>query len=509
MINLRAVYTRAEEHTKLAVGGLFAVLVLLVVLQSVFSPTLVLSGVIVFGVIVLTIARPHIALGLLAVYLPFESIVLKFTPDEVYIFVRYFAESLIYLVALVTISRLLSGKLKQKVTTVDLPFLLFVITLVASVLINLVAPTTALLGIRQILRFMIVFFLVVDLAPSRQFIKQLTIVMFGIVLLQSVIGILQSVIGEPLDVLLLPSDARTLGDITLTSGVQQFWDPGSRVFATLGRYDRLGNFLYFFLLMGVGLLFTKRYVTDRRLLWLFALGLPTLILTYSRASWFAFLLGFLFIGVMIKRDKRVLAGLAIFVILVTGFVGASNLNVSQITEGPGQTLSERFYESFSYARWRGEYYGLGRVFWFIHTPVDVVAASPIFGFGPGQFGGGVAAAMHNTEVYENLGLPFGVFGTEGFIDNNWFSLWGETGTLGMVFYIWMLLGIFFMSLKTAREAKDPFTRAMALGLCAAIIGVSFNAFTSTVLEIRSIAFYLWLYAGFVYVLAREDVAKLV
>jgi len=117
--------------------------------------------------------------------------------------------------------------------------------------------------------------------------------------------------------------------------------------------------------------------------------------------------------------------------------------------------------------------------------------------------------MHNTEVYENLGLPFGVFGTEGFIDNNWFSLWGETGTLGMVFYIWMLLGIFFMSLKTAREAKDPFTRAMALGLCAAIIGVSFNAFTSTVLEIRSIAFYLWLYAGFVYVLAREDVAKLV
>ncbi|MBT5808151.1 hypothetical protein HOI18_02640 [Candidatus Uhrbacteria bacterium] len=509
MINLRAVYTRAEEHTKLAVGGLFAVLVLLVVLQSVFSPTLVLSGVIVFGVIVLTIARPHIALGLLAVYLPFESIVLKFTPDEVYIFVRYFAESLIYLVALVTISRLLSGKLKHKVTTVDLPFLLFVITLVASVLINLVAPTTALLGIRQILRFMIVFFLVVDLAPSRQFIKQLTIVMFGIVLLQSVIGILQSVIGEPLDVLLLPSDARTLGDITLTSGVQQFWDPGSRVFATLGRYDRLGNFLYFFLLMGVGLLFTKRYVTDRRLLWLFALGLPTLILTYSRASWFAFLLGFLFIGVMIKRDKRVLAGLAIFVILVTGFVGASNLNVSQITEGPGQTLSERFYESFSYARWRGEYYGLGRVFWFIHTPVDVVAASPIFGFGPGQFGGGVAAAMHNTEVYENLGLPFGVFGTEGFIDNNWFSLWGETGTLGMVFYIWMLLGIFFMSLKTAREAKDPFTRAMALGLCAAIIGVSFNAFTSTVLEIRSIAFYLWLYAGFVYVLAREDVAKLV
>jgi len=133
-----------------------------------------------------------------------------------------------------------------------------------------------------------------------------------------------------------------------------------------------------------------------------------------------------------------------------------------------------------------------------------VAQSPILGFGPGQYGAGAAAALHNTTVYEELGLPFGVFGTEGFIDNNWFSLWGETGTLGMLFYLWFMLGLFFMSLKTARESKDPYTQAMALGFCAALIGVAFNGFTSTIFEIRTISYYLWLYAGFVYVLAHRD-----
>ncbi len=504
MIDLRKVYTRAEEHTKIASGLLFVLLALLLVLQSIFSPQLVIAGVLGVVILGVTYFKPEYTLALLAVYLPFESIVLKFVTDDLYIFTRYFSEGLIYLVALVVFWRFFCGKKKIRTSPIDLPFLLFVLVLLGSALVNLVEPTTVVLGMRQILRFMIVFFLVVQLNPSSKFIKNLTLVMFGIVLIQASIGIMQALIGEPLDNLLLPSEARTLGSITLTTGVEQFWDPGSRVFATLGRYDRLGNFLYFFLLIGAGLLFTKKFSNDKRLLWLFGLGFPALILTYSRSSWFAFLLGFLFIGMLIKRDKRVLAGLGVFVFLIVAYLGVSGLNVGMITEGSGQTLSERFYESFSYSRWKGEYYGLGRTFWFVHTPIDVVSQAPILGFGPGQYGAGAAAALHNTTVYEELGLPFGVYGTEGFIDNNWFSLWGESGTLGMFFYLWIVIGLFTMSLKTAKDAKDPFTRAMALGFCAALIGVVFNSFTSTLLEIRTISYYLWLYAGFVYVLSQKD-----
>ena len=509
MINLRLVYRRAEEHTALFAVGVFFVLALLLILQSVFSPGFVFTGIAGLAAVYVAFTRPTWILGFLALYLPFESFVLKFLSDDVYVFARYGSELLIYVLAGVVLLRLLSGKTGLRQTPIDLPFILFVVTLLASALIHWVPAGIVVLGMRQILRFMIVFFLVIYLKPKKDFFIKLLYALLAVGIFQSMLGILQSFVGESLDLFLLASERRTLGAITLTEGVQQFWDPGSRVFATLGRYDRLGNFLYILLLIGTGFLFTKQKdKTIQQLLpWLFLLGLPTLILTFSRSSWFAFLLGFLFIGLLIKKDRRVGIALAVFVITIMSYVAVSGLSVSLITEGPGQTLTERFYESFSLARWRGEYYGIGRVFWYVHTPADVVAGGPIFGWGPGQFGGGAAAALHNTAAYEAVGLPFGVFGTQGFIDNNWFSLWGEAGTLGLIFYIWLMVTLFRYAVRTYRETADPFTRALALGFAALVIAISFNAFTSTIFEIRTVAFYFWLLAGAVVVLSESSKKK--
>ncbi len=505
MINLRTVYKQAEEHATLAIFGLFCILGFLIFLQSIFSPAIVLSLLVSAAAIIISFTRPLWILGALAVYIPFESLVLKFVPDDAYFFARYASEALIYVLVFVVFLRIFSGSSKLKQTILDLPFLLFLFALAASAIINFVEPSVAILGIRQIIRFIIVFFLVANLNPSKSFVRKLTIVMFAVVAFEAGLGILQSFVGESLDVLLLPSEAKALGEITLTAGVSQFWDPGSRIFATLGRYDRLGNFLYFFLLIATGFLFTDKIKENKNTILIFFLvSIPALALTYSRASWFAFILGFLFIGVWIKKDRRVIIGLASFLIVIFSYLAISGLTVRYITESPGQTFSERFFESFSYARWRGEYYGLGRLYWFVQTPARVIPASPIFGHGPGQYGGGAVAALHNTTVYENLTIPFGVFGTEGFIDNNWFSIWGESGTLGFGIYIWMIMALFFYSLKVYRSSTDPFIRSLALGFAACLIGVSFNAFTSTVLEIRSLGFYLWLYAGFVFVLHEQE-----
>lgn len=469
------------------------------------SPLVVLAILLSAAVVAVSVHRPLLTLGFLAVYLPFETMILKFTPDEIYVYARFFPEILIYLLAGVVLWRLLNGSARPRHTPVDLPFILFIVILLASALINAVDPSVAVLGARQILRFVLVFFVAVYLKPDRPYIKRLTGIMLGVVGIEALVGLTQSFVGGPLDALLLPSEARTFGEITLTGGVTQFWDPGSRIFATLGRYDRLGNFLYFFLLIAVGLFYEARALKDRRdLIPLFLLGLPALVLTYSRASWFAFLIGFLFIGIWIKRDRRVTAAFVSFVIVATAYLGITGLNVRFITEAPGQTLVERFYEAFSYSRWRGEYYGLGRVFWMVQTPMTVVAASPLFGFGPGQYGGGAVAALGNTTVYEQLGLPFGVFGTEGIIDNNWFSLWGETGTLGILFFLWMYFAILRECLRVYQTSSDGFTRSLAIGTMAAMLGVAFNAFLSTAFEIRTLAFYLWLYAGFVVALGEEE-----
>ena len=110
--------------------------------------------------------------------------------------------------------------------------------------------------------------------------------------LQSLLGITQALSGGGLDAFLLPSERRTFGDIQLTEGTVQFWDPGQRVFGTFGRYDRLGAFLAFVLLLVVAFVYESDKQPEWKWLgWLAVLGLPALLLTYSRSAWFGLIFG--------------------------------------------------------------------------------------------------------------------------------------------------------------------------------------------------------------------------
>lgn len=508
MLDLQAMYRLTEERSKGLMAMLAVSFAVLIGSMSFLSPVAVVAGVVGVLLLVLTVARPLWTLSLLALYLPFEPFLLKFAPDEVYAVARFGSEGLIYALGAVVIARVLMGRASNVQTPISLPFVLFCVVLGASALINAVPPGIAVLGTRQIIRFILVFFLVVQLAPSKPFVSKLTMALFGVAAVESLLAFAQLVIGAPLDAFLLPSDARAIGDVAVTAGTTQFWDPGSRTFGTLGRYDRLGNFLFMFLLLGVGFLSQQgkraMSVPRHQLLWLCALGLPALLMTFSRASWFAFLFGFLFITVVLLRDRRVMAAFGICAVLAGAYVGLSGLNVRFITEAPGQTLVERFYETFSYARWRGEYYGLGRVFWFVQTVTVVVPAAPIFGWGPGQYGAGAVTSLVNTRVYDALGLPFGVYGTDGYIDNNWFSLWGEAGTLGLAFYLWMYIGLFVYVWRGYHRTSDGFTRGLCAGFMAMQIGIALAAFLATSFETRTVGYYLWMYAGFLVVLLERE-----
>ena len=237
-------------------------------------------------------------------------------------------------------------------------------------------------------------------------------------------------------------------------------------------------------------------------------ALPALALTYSRSAWFGFILGFLFVALVMKRDRRVLAAAIIVPCALAVYLAFTGLAVNRLVDSPTMTLSERFFEAFSYDRFRGEYFGLGRVYWIVQTVVKVVPAAPLLGHGPASYGGGAVAALGNTAVYDALGLPFGVYGTEGYIDNNWFSLWGETGTLGLTAYLWMYFALFAACVAVYRESKDAETRALALGVAGAMLAVLLNASLATFLEVRTLAVYVWVMAGVVVSLGlREGALK--
>lgn len=484
-----------------------AVILIAAYLSATVSVWKIIALVFTAALFVITLIRPRWALLFLAVWMPFEPFLLKFVPDELYLYARYFSEGLIYILAFTVLIRLLARGKHGKQTPIDFPFVLFFAVLVISAIVNAVPASIAILGARQILRFVILFFVVIYLYPSQDFVRRLITVMLVVVAFQSLLGVAQAASGGALDAFLIPSERKFFESVQLTSGISQFWDPGSRIFGTLGRYDQLGTFLSFFLLLALGLLYERGLGVERRqsLMAVFALGLAALLLTYSRASWFGLLIGVLFIGIWLMRDRRVFIGLLLFLGLVLGYLTYSGIVVPKLIDDRGaQTVAERFFETFSYERWRSEYFGLGRLYWIVHTPFTVVRHAPLLGVGPGSFGGGAAAALGTTRAYDSLGLPFGVAGTEGYIDNNWFSLWGETGTLGLGLYLWMYVAVFLVARRVFRSSTDPFTRGLAAGLAGALLAVALQAFLGTYLEVRTLALYVWLIGGCVVVLGRRE-----
>jgi len=486
----------------------FAVLVMSTMATFLYSPIFGLGLAFAWIVLLISLKKPQLAILGLAAYFPFESFLLKFVPDDTYAYARFFPEIVLYfLCASVLISWYSKGERKIPAKPLLLAGGIFASGLIVSSAINFVDPTVAVIGIRQIVRFMFVALALIFLRPKEKFVRQLIWLLIGIGLFESVLGVMQALAGGALDSFLLSTEDRNLGALTLSTGVTAFWDEGSRIFATLGRYDRLGNFLYITLLMAAAVAYEtglKKY--KQILLPFFALGIPILLLTFSRASWFSFAIGFVFMGVILYRDKRVVAGVAAIVALLLFYLALSGLKVSFIVEGSGQTLLERFFETFSYARWRGEYYGLGRVYWFVQTLLVVIPAAPIFGFGPGQYGGGAVAALHNTTVYGLLGLPFGVYGTDGYVDNNWFSLWGEVGTFGLIAFVTIFALAFRYAFEVFKKSKNTWSKIVASSCMAVMLAVSFNAMLSTAFEIRTTGFYLWLLIGLVVGLgAREGI----
>lgn len=502
---LASVFKFRSAYERKVFYAVAAATVVLAVIAVFTSPLKVLAVIITLIAIGLSITRPYLVVVALAIWTPFEPFLLKFIPDELYVYARYFPEALIYLMAgLVTVHVLLERR-KLPTTPIDLPFALFMITVLASAVLNLVSPSIALLGIRQIIRYIIFYYAVVYLAPPKARIRQTVLILFGIAAFESLLGIIQAALGGSIDAFLLPSEMKFYESIQLTVGVQQFWAPGQRVFATMGRYDQLGTYLAFFGLIALGLIYEAKKHVEHKWLGAFMLVLlPALVLTYSRSSWFGFILGFLVIGLWVKRDRRVAAALAAFAIIIAAVFIYEGVIVRYLVDVPQQTITERFLEAFSPESIKGEYYGLGRIYWWINTPLVVVRASPFFGVGPGQFGGGAAAALHNTSAYDKLGLPFGVYGTDGQIDCNWMSLWGETGTVGIIFYLAMMIVVARTAFLVYKKSDDPWSRGLALGLLGAESSVVFQAFFGSYLEVRTLALFLWFIAALTAVLAKRE-----
>lgn len=474
---------------------------------SYMGAILIIAGI---AILALSIYRIEVGISLLVIYTIFEPFVLKFIPDEYYLFMRYAGEGLLLiLLASLIITKIAKSDFRYKKSPVDIPLALFIVASVVSMVMNIEGPYVWILGLRQVFRYAVLYYIIIYSNIKKDFIKKFLMLLIVLLIVQAAIGLAQAVIGAPADNFLLPGKERGFENIDVPSYVVQFWEAGQRVFTTMGRYDRLGVFMAIIMTMITAFLYQfKDKKIKNSLLVALLFSLPTFVLTYSRMSWLGLALAVVAIGAFIKKDKRMVVGLVAVVAAIALFSGAymasEGIRIYQITDKADLTVAERILGMFSMSELKTSYRSYGRLYFIVNTPAKVVALNPFFGVGLGQYGGGVAQTLGNTDKYYEAGVPFGIEGIYGQIDNNWMSIWGEVGTIGLLIFIGLIYSLWRYAKKTYQKTKDNLTKSLALGFLGVVILVSFVSFLSPMFEIRTCAMFFWLFAGIVVYLGNQE-----
>lgn len=516
-----------------------------------YSISLLIGGFVIF----LALKKIEWVIYFLVLYIPCEPFLLKFANDEVYPFLKYGAEILIFLLFAAAVGKRIwdyckipqpplpkgeikipqpllqkgeikppllpfckRGEFRQKgekfgwyiKTPIDKPLAVFIFITAVSAILNLENPMFWIFGLRQLFRFALLYYAIIYSRLSKEKVKKAVILLLTVLIFQASIGLGQAIIGKKADEFLLPDKVRKINDVISPDYVEQSWSSGQRVFAAMGRYDRLGTFMCLVMLLAIGLAVEAKSKKNRNILIAAVLiALPAFILTYSRMSWIGLMIGMIFIGIIIKKNKKFIfimaAGAVLFSLYIFLYVSNNNVKLYRLADKYKMAPAERFLSLFSPVELKGSYRGYGRLYFIINTPAKVIKNYPLFGAGLGRYGSGVAYALNNTAVYDELRMPFGVQDKNGMIDNNWFSIWGETGTLGLLAFGAIIFYLFKDAYLLYKKTDDNFMKGLSLGFMAVILAIFIQGFLGQYFEIRPLAFSFWVIGGIVILLKQENV----
>ena len=174
----------AREHSwwlaAIAGGG-----VLLLAVAVLTSPWVLLAGVLFGAAVWATWKQPMWTVLALMAWWPLEPFILKWIGDDIYVFARFASEIMVYVLVGVVLLGVLLGRFKRRITPVDLPFALFLLMLLVSIGLNTLPVTEAVLGLCQIIRFMLLFWVIVYLYPRRYWMKRMVVLLIAMMAVQA------------------------------------------------------------------------------------------------------------------------------------------------------------------------------------------------------------------------------------------------------------------------------------------------------------------------------------
>jgi hypothetical protein len=432
----------------------------------------------------------------LILYLPLEEFVLKWVDYSIYPVLRYGLELVIYLVLLKIVFEKLSRSEKLVSSPIDLPLLLLAGLGMISTLLNGIPVMLGILGLRPLLRYAAIFYVILNSNLSERQLPRFFKLMIVIAILEIGIGLFQYAIGQPANELLRPKDLIVGQTIIDAREEWQDWFTGQKIFGTLGRYNLLGAFLAGILTIFLGYRFEKGSLNFKEGLFL-AAGLAALVLTYSRLSWIGFLAALATL-LLIRKKRSLLVALSIAgAILLLPLLSASTSLYQSEVQG---SLKDRILGPFSSDYWQMSR-SSQRLFVVSEVASQVSGANLLWGFGPGTMGSLVTNLQEGVSRLDQIGNPkkLLIIGDVG-----WITLMGQMGLLGVGLLVWVLVILFRESLWSYRNSNQFWLRSFSLGLCGYIIALVAMNFFSLAFEARVSSAYFWILAGCVMKCAPKE-----
>lgn len=354
---------------------------------------------------------------------------------------------LLAIIALWPLQMALRGHLEWRRSRLDIPLLLYFSLLLFLYFLRSPDADLAREGLRVYLEYPLWFWAGYQLLMSRRQFTALLGGMLGLAGLVAAYGIAQYLLGVE-----MPASWVDQAE----AGVKL------RIFSIFTSPNVLGSYLMIFIPAALALLFTARGRLSRAgLALLLLLLLAAEALTFSRGAWLALLLALLVFSLLYR--PWLLAALAAGALAVPKLVPAVGARISYMLSSAYIASSNR---AGRLARWQ--------------NALELWQREPWFGLGYGRFGGAVAARRIPGAYY---------------VDNFYLKTAVETGLVGLLALLWLLLSLLRALLEGWRRLADPGLKLLAAGLLAGLCGVMAHNLVENIFEAPVMAAQFWLLAG--------------
>ena len=242
----------------------------------------------------------------------------------------------------------------------------------------------------------------------------------------------------------------------------------TRAFALFGSPNVLGAVAAMVALISAGLFlsdFSKDSPLKRTVLASFPMAIISVlativtILTFSRSAWVGLTVGIALILVIRNYKLVFLSPLTLLALFIP-------------------QIRTRLFTIFTPAYWFDS--SLDGRLWSVNNGLHILAKYPVFGAGPGTYGGKLALT-YSSPVYLQ-GIQNGYVALY-FTDNQWLQLLVQTGILGIILFTLFVVEMFYYLISQYNGHQN----ALTLGILGAFVAFIITGFFGNVLEFGAIA----------------------